>query len=291
MMLRHFTFIPLQDAQRTCRRLAQWHYENFTVASRLLPGGLRQHVCNLYAYCRGADDLADETGEPALCLKLLDQWETHLRRCFEGRAEHPVFVALADTVRRFDLPIEPFLDLLDAFRQDQRVVRYQTADQLLDYCRRSANPVGRLMLRLGQCDTPERVELSDAICTGLQLANFCQDVARDWDRGRVYLPLADCKRFGYDESMFVRRECNEAFRRLLAEQVDWAESFLQRGKTLANQMPRGLRLPVALFAEGGLATLRAVRRQQFDVWTHRPTVSRVEKFCLMVRCWWKLGKS
>ena len=175
-----------------------------------------------------------------------------------------------------------------AFRQDQRVTRYETIDQLLEYCRYSANPVGRLVLYLGQCHTPERARLADSICTGLQLANFCQDVARDWDRGRIYLPQTACRRFGYDEASFARRECNDAFRRLLAVQVEQAEGWLRGGLPLAAKMPPGLRLPVALFVRGGLATLEAIRRQNYDVWTRRPTVSKSEKLRLLVGCWWKL---
>ncbi|MEN6557078.1 MAG: squalene synthase HpnC, partial [Thermoguttaceae bacterium] len=207
----------LAESQRYCRRLARRHYENFTVASRLLPGGLRQHFCNVYAYCRWADDLADETGDPACSLLLLDQWESQLRQCYQGEAVHPIFVALAETIRQFDIPQQTFADLLTAFRQDQRVTRYETAEQLLRYCRCSANPVGRLVLHLARCCTPERTEWSDAVCTGLQLANFCQDDARDWDRGRVYLPQSACRQFGYDETMFARHACNDAFRRLLAD--------------------------------------------------------------------------
>jgi squalene synthase HpnC len=278
----------LGQSQHYCRRLAQRHYENFTVASRLLPRRLRQHVCNVYAYCRWADDLADETGDPQRSLALLDWWEKLLRQCYLGEATHPVFIALAKTIRQFDMPIEPFLDLLVAFRQDQRVTRYETIDQLLEYCRYSANPVGRMVLYLGRCHTPERARLSDSICTGLQLANFWQDVARDWDRGRIYLPQAECRRFGYDEACFARRKCNDAFRQLLALRVTDAESRLRAGSPLALEMPKGLRLPVALFAAGGLATLEAIRRQRFDVWRRRPTVSRFEKLRLLIGCWWRL---
>ncbi len=188
--------LSLRQSRRYCRRLASRHYENFTVASRLLPRGLRQHFCNVYAYCRWADDLADELGDPEQSLAALDWWESQLRRCYQGQAEHPVFVALAETIHRFDIPIEPFVDLLTAFRQDQRVTRYETVERVLEYCRYSANPVGRLVLYVGQCHTSDRLPLSDAICTGLQLANFCQDVASDWDRGRVYLPETACRRFG-----------------------------------------------------------------------------------------------
>jgi len=281
--------LTLGQSQRYCRRLAERHYENFTVASRLLPRRLRQHVCNIYAYCRWADDLADETGDPQRSLALLDWWEKLLRQCYQGQATHPVFIALSETIRNFDIPIDPFLDLLTAFRRDQQVTRYETIVQLVgDYCRYSANPVGRLVLCLGRCHTPERVLLADRICTGLQLANFCQDVARDWDRGRIYLPQAACRRFGYDETCFARRECNDAFRQLLAEQVHVAECSLRVGSRLAARMPKGLRLPVALFAAGGLATLEAIRRQRFDVWTRRPTVSRSDKLRLLIGCWWKL---
>lgn len=274
-------------SRRYCRRLARRHYENFTVVSRLLPRRLRQHVSNIYAYCRWADDLADEIGDPQRSLALLDWWEVQLHDCCHGRAVHPVFIALGETIRKFNIPQEPFVDLLAAFRQDQRVARYETSDQLLEYCRYSANPVGRLVLYLGQCHTPERVRLADLISTGLQLANFCQDVARDWDRGRIYLPQTACRRFGCDEASFARREPSDAFRQLLGSQVEQAEGWLRGGLPLAAEMPPGLRLPVALFVQGGLATLEAIRRQNYDVWTRRPTVSRCEKLRLLIGCWWK----
>jgi squalene synthase HpnC len=280
--------LTLRDSQQYCRFLAERHYENFTVASRMLPGRLRQHVCNIYAYCRWADDLADETGDPQRSLDLLDWWEGLLRECYQGHATHPVIMALSETIQRFNIPAEPFSDLLIAFRQDQNVSRYETIVQLVDdYCRYSANPVGRMVLYLGECHTPERTLLSDMICTGLQLANFWQDVANDWDRGRIYLPQADCRQFGYDDACFARRQCNDAFRQLLAVQIDRAECLLRPGSRLARMMPKGLRLPVALFAAGGLATLKAIRRQQFDVWTRRPTVSRSQKIRLLFGCWWK----
>jgi len=282
--------LTLRRARRYCRRLARRHYENFTVASWLLPGRLRQHFCNVYAYCRWADDLADEGGDPRSSLELLAWWEQQLRECYQGRATHPVFIALDDTIRRFEIPPDPFVDLLVAFRQDQRVTRYETFDQLLNYCRYSANPVGWLVLYLGECHTPQRVRLADSICTGLQLANSWQDVARDWDRGRIYIPQAHCRRFEYDESHFARREANESFRQLLAAEVAEAEGFLRRGLPLVDMVPEELRLDVALFIEGGLAILEAIRRQQYDVWSRRPTLSRWEKLELAVRCWWQLRR-
>ncbi len=250
----------------------------------MLPRPLRQHFYNVYAYCRWADDLADETGDREHRLALLDWWETQLRDCYSGKAVHPVFVALAKTIRKFNFPIDPFLDLLSAFRQDQRVSRYETAEDLLDYCRRSANPVGRLVLYLCECHSGQRVELADSICTGLQLANFCQDVAGDWDRGRIYLPQCDCRRFGYTEDMFARREPNEAFRRLMSAEVEHAENFFHAGSPLIKLMPKELKLDTALFIEGGLAILQAIRRQNFDVWTRRPRLSKMQKIRLFFQC-------
>jgi squalene synthase HpnC len=280
--------LSLAESRKYCRQLAEGHYENFTVVSRLLPSRLHQHLCNIYAYCRWADDLADEIGDAQRSLALLDWWEAELRDCYHGRTSHPVFVALAETIQIFQIPIEPFADLLTAFRQDQRVTRYETPEQVLGYCRNSANPVGQLVLYLGECCTPENLRWSDSICTGLQLANFWQDVARDWQNGRIYLPLATCRQFGYDETMFARHECNEAFRRLLAAQVGEADAMLRAGTPLIRRMPRGLQLPIALFIHGGLATLKAIRRQDYDVWTHRPTLSKLDKLRLMAGCWWKL---
>jgi len=278
----------LRAARRYCRRLARRHYENFTVASWLLPRRLRQHFYNVYAYCRWADDLADEVFSPRESLALLDWWEQQLRACYAGQTRHPVFRALRETIERFKIPMDPFLDLLVAFRQDQRQRRYETFADVLQYCRYSANPVGRLVLYLAECHTPERVRLSDAICTGLQLANFCQDVARDWQRGRVYLPLADCRRFGYEEVMFARGEFNEAFRKLMQLSVERAESYLREGLPLVGLVPAELRVDVLLFVHGGLAILEAIRRQDYDVWSCRPVVSRTKAVKLLARCWWQV---
>ena len=278
------------QSRRYCRQLARRHYENFTVASWLLPRHLRQHFYHVYAYCRWADDLADETGDPAASLTLLDWWEDQLRECYHGRTRHPVFVALSETIDRFQIPPDPLTDLLVAFRQDQQVTRYETFDDLLRYCRYSANPVGRLVLYLGRCHDPERARLADSICTGLQLANFWQDVAGDWDRGRIYLVGEHCRRWGYDESMFTRRLANEPFRRLLAAEVAEAERWLRRGLPLVGIVPRELKLDVALFIHGGLAILEAIRRAEYNVWSRRPVVSKLQKLRLLARCWWQLRR-
>ena len=280
-----FPPVSLDDARSYCRKLATTHYENFSVVSLLVPRRLRPHFHAIYAYCRGADDLADESPNPQTALTRLDQWERHLCASFRGEANHPVFVALADTVRTFDLPIEPFTDLLTAFRRDQQQSRYETIDDLLDYCRCSANPVGRLVLRLAGGQTPENVSLSDSICTGLQLVNFCQDVARDYDRGRIYLPRASWQEFGYDEAMFARRQFNPAFAHMLAAEVGRAERFLFDGLPLARQAPREIRPQIELFARGGLEVVAAIRRIDYNVWAMRPIVSRFRKLQLLAAAW------
>lgn len=275
------------EASEYCRRLARGHYENFSVASWLLPKQLQQHFYNIYAYCRWADDLADETGSDTQSLQLLDWWQGQLDACYRGRAEHPVLIALTDTIELFQIPPEPFTDLLVAFRQDQRKKRYETFDELLDYCRNSANPVGRLVLYLGRCHSEENVRLSDSVCTGLQLANFWQDVARDFVAGRIYLPQESCRRFGYGEAMFEGRQCNEAFREMLAFEVERAEQYLLSGLPLVSRVSDELRIEVDLFIRGGLAILQAIQRQQYDVWSRRPTVGKLRKLELLLASWWK----
>ncbi len=274
------------QARAYCRRLARMHYENFTVASWLLPRWLRQHFANVYAYCRWADDLADETGDAEKSLELLDWWEGELRACYDGRTRHPVFVALRDTIVTFDVPMDPLLELLTAFRQDQHKRRYETFDELAGYCRNSANPVGHLVLYLGRCFGERTSELSDSICTGLQLTNFWQDVARDFDGGRVYLPQESMRRFGYNEAMLARGETNDAFRDLMAFEVDRAERFLREGFPLVPLVPREMRIDVELFIRGGLAILAAIRRIDYHVLARRPTLGRFAKLRLLTSAWW-----
>ena len=275
----------LTEAQAYCKQLTLTHYENFTVGSWLLPKELRQPFCAVYAYCRWADDLADETGGGERTCELLDWWQRELDACFAGETRHPVFVALEPVVRQFEIPQQPFDDLLRAFRQDQTITRYESFDDLLAYCRCSANPVGRLILYLGRCFDEQRAAWSDQICTGLQLANFWQDVADDWQRGRVYLPQESCRRFGYDETMFAQAAHNGAFQNLLAFEVQRAETFLHNGLPLLATLPRRLRFDVSLFAQGGLAILEKIRRIEYDVWHRRPQLTRWDKFRLACRAW------
>lgn len=271
----------LDESFAYCRSLAKTHYENFVVASRLLPRRLRQHFANVYAYCRWSDDLADETSTPEESLALLEWWEGQLDECFAGRATHPVYVALGQTVREFGIPPEPFHDLLSAFRQDQIVRHYETFAELLDYCRRSANPVGRLVLYLGRVHDDERGELADRICTGLQLANFCQDLGEDRRRGRAYIPLEDCRRFGFGEADRPPGEAIANFQRLMEYEVVRAEEWLRGGLPLVDRLPGWLAGDIWLITQGGLKILDKIRAVQFDVWTRRPTVSRWDQTTLL----------
>ncbi len=219
----------LAEAQEYCRRLARTHYENFSVASWFLPKNLRQHFFNVYAYCRISDDLGDEVGDADASLELLDQWERELDACYEASPRHPVFVALAETVHSLDIPKQPFADLLTAFRQDQRVTRYETFDDLLGYCRYSANPVGRLVLYVCGYRDAERQQLSDFTCTALQLANFWQDVSIDWAKGRVYLPLEDLRKCGVSEADIASQKNTSAFCQMMRFQVDRARDWFPAG--------------------------------------------------------------
>lgn len=280
--------VTLDQARRYCRHLALTHYENFSVASRLVPQHLRQHFCNVYAYCRWADDLADEANLAQHSLTLLDWWQRQLDALFAGEvATHPVFLALAETVREFDLPRQPLADLLVAFRRDQRQTRYETLAELMTYCENSANPVGRIVLRLGRSFDGENARLSDSICTGLQLANFWQDVKRDYQRGRIYVPQEICRRHGWNESRFAAGRVDNAFRDLLRPLVDQAEELLLAGRPLADRVSRDLRQAVRLFLGGGQAVLAAIRRCRYDVWSRRPTVGRLAKLALVASAWWR----
>lgn len=278
-------------AHAYCTRLARRHYENFTVASLLLPRHLLRHFHAVYAYCRWADDLADEAGGGKRALDLLRWWREELQRCYDGRSRHPVFVALQATIRRFRIPPEPFLDLLFAFEQDQLVKRYQTFEQLKGYCRYSANPVGRLVLYLGEAFDERRAALSDSICTALQLANFWQDVARDFDLGRVYLPEEDRRRFGYADADLEARRFNAAFADLLRFEVDRTRDLFYRGFPLVHQMPESLQPDIELFIEGGLAILRKVEACGYNVWARRPVLARWEKGLLVVGALWRRLRS
>jgi squalene synthase HpnC len=274
------------DAHAYCRRLALCHYENFTVASTFLPRHLIRHFHNVYAYCRWADDLADETGGGERALGLLRWWREELRRCFDGEPHHPVMVALRETVRRYAIPPTPFLDLIAAFEQDQHVKCYETFEQLLGYCRNSANPVGRLVLYLCDSFDDERAALSDPICTALQLTNFWQDTARDFAIGRVYLPAEDRRCFGYGDEDLEARRFTPTFAELLRFEVDRTRGLFQRGIPLVARMPGILKVDIDLFIQGGLAILSKIEQIGYDVWTRRPVLTKGAKAKLLVAALW-----
>ena len=271
----------IERAFELCERLARTHYENFSVATRLLPKPTRRHFYSTYAFCRGVDDLGDEAEGDRLAL--LDFWEEQTRACYRGRPTHPYFVALQATIETFDLPIEPFLKLIEANRRDQRVHRYPTFDALLDYCDHSANPVGRLVLYVFGYREPELQRLSDFTCTALQLANFWQDVARDHAMGRVYIPQDTLQRFGVREEDIAARRATREFRDALAFEVARARSLFRNGLPLIDRVEGPARVDIALFSAGGLAVLELIEKQRFDVLSRRPTLSKAGKMRLFAR--------
>jgi squalene synthase HpnC len=260
----------LDAAYQFCASLAKSHYENFTIASWLMPAAMRKHVYAIYAYARIADDFADEDRD----LGKLDQWELELNLAYAGSPIHPVFVALADTVHRFNIPREPFTDLLVAFRSDLDFEGFETIDDLLGYSRYSANPVGRLVLYLFGYRDPRRQQLSDLICSGLQLANFWQDVAIDLKKGRIYLPRRDMAQFGVSPEDLTRGAVDEKFIALLKHEAAVAQEMLLEGGQLARLVDRRLRRDILMFAGGGLAILRAIEGAGFDVFHSRPKLSK-----------------
>jgi squalene synthase HpnC len=271
------------EAEEYCRRLARSHYENFSVATWFLPSHLKQHFFHVYAYCRISDDLSDEVGDAVASLRLLDEWEDELNACYEGTPRHPVFVALAGTVRKFEIPKQEFADLLTAFRQDQTTRRYQTFSDLLGYCRNSANPVGHLVLHLCGYLDAERQRLSDYTCTALQLANFWQDVSVDFEKGRIYLPLEDLRRFGVGEADIRDSKNTPAFREMMRFEVARAREWFAQGLPLIQKIDAKLAIDIDLFSRGGMETLNAIEQQDYGVLGRRPVISRARKLALIAR--------
>lgn len=267
------------DAFRACEQLARSHYENFSVATSLLPAQIRRHFYSVYAFCRGVDDLGDEAAGDRL--GQLAEWERQLRMCYSGTPSHRYFIALQETIQQFEVPVTPFLKLIEANRRDQRTRRHPDYAELLDYCDHSANPVGRIVLYLFGHREPELHELSDHTCTALQLTNFWQDVRRDYEMGRVYLPLADMAEFRVNEETIARRQATPEFRRLMKFEVDRARELFRRGYPLAAKVVKPARIDVALFTAGGLGVLRAIERQDYDVLSARPRLSKWAKARLL----------
>jgi phytoene synthase len=270
----------IRDAYATCSRLAAAHYENFPVASRLLPKRMRPHVAAVYAFARAADDFADEGSWPvAERHRLLDEWRDRLHRCAdgaisgEGRGEQDqVFLALGHTIRQCQLPVSLFEDLLSAFRQDITTHRYQTWSEVLDYCRRSANPVGRLVLRIAGYRDDRLDDASDCVCTALQLTNFWQDLASDWRRGRLYVPAEDWQSYGARESDLGNGRLTEPWRRALERVATRTRELFVCGRTVCDGVSGRLGLELRLTWLGGMRILERVEAAGFDVLVHRPTL-------------------
>ncbi len=280
------------EAQSYCTWVTRTHYENFSAVSILLPRNLIPHFYPVYAYCRWSDDLADEVNQGEEVLILLDWWRKELLKIYAGGncvLLHPVMVALKPTIEKFQIPQNPFLDLLKAFTQDQFKKRYLTFDELIQYCENSANPVGHLVLYLADSYNEENARRADLICTGLQLANFWQDIARDYHQlGRIYVPEEDWLRFGLTETDFAQGSATKEFREMLRFQVERTEQMFQEGASLLERLPSTIRLDIELILQGGLGILQQIRAVDYDVLTKRPKLSKRDQVSFLVKV---LGKS
>jgi squalene synthase HpnC len=299
----------LEEARQYCSRLAHSHYENFSVVTWFLPKHLHQHFYNVYAYCRISDDLGDEVGDPQQSLALLDAWEAELNATYLSLVEpplqdirqdveklepmttahnqvsprHPVFIALRETIREFDIPRDPFANLLTAFRQDQTITRFPTFADVLAYCKNSANPVGHLVLYLCGYRDAERQQLSDYTCTALQLANFWQDVAVDYGKGRIYLPLDSMAKFGVSETDIAEHRATPQFLEMMKFEVARARDWFGMGLPLVDKVDKALGTDLDLFSRGGLEILNAIEQQGYDVLKKRPAISKPRKLWLVAR--------
>jgi len=273
----------LAEAQAWCKHLTTTHYENFHVATFFLPAGLRPHFHSIYAFCRTSDDLGDEVADTATATRLLAEWRDMLRECFvrPELSRHPVFVALYPTIAQCRLPLNPFDDLISAFEQDQVYTHHESLATLEHYSRFSANPVGRLVLLVSGYHAEELMLLSDEICTGLQLANFYQDVVEDNLRGRRYLPADAMQRFGVTDEQIQAQSFDANFRRMMEFLVEDARSRLVRGQRIVDLVERDLAATLSLFVKGGFAILDAIAAQNYDTLDSRPVVSKAAKLRLL----------
>ena len=301
----------LDEAQAFCTQIAPSHYENFLIANKFTPPDKRQHIENIYAFCRFGDDLGDDSPHPDdVRWKLLDEWEADLARTYgfpdgvrktselsegveitpwSGTARHPILSAIAHTSSAFGIPYEPYWKLIQAFKMDQTKKRYADWDELRQYCYYSADPVGHLFLYVYGHDDQKMRDLADYTCTALQLANHWQDVARDLDQERIYMPLDEISSQGYSLQEYLERRDNEPWRKLVEFQVERAREWFTKGKELWNHIDPRLAVDLAMFTMGGEAILNSIERQGYDTWRKRPTVGRVKQFMmyLRVRRLWK----
>ena len=278
----------LAEAQAWCKALAESHYENFHVATWVLPQRMRPHFQTIYAYCRVSDDLGDEVGDTALATQLLASWRVMLDECYDApeRVRHPVFVAMGETVRECGIPREPFRDLLTAFERDQTKVRHESWAELEEYSRYSANPVGRLVLYVAGEKNEQAQMLSDTICTALQLANFWQDVSVDYPRGRVYLPQDAMRSFGVTEEDLAGKRFTPQYRAMMKQLVESTLAMFAEGRAICGLVDKELAVTLGLFVAGGEAILKAIAEQDYDTVTKRPALSKLTKAKLLAKALW-----
>ena len=271
------------QAFQFCERLTREHYENFPVASMVVPREKRPYVCSIYSFARIADDYADEPGlSTAERIDSLSEWEEQLIDSYRGHVHHPVFVALQETVNRFEIPIGLFSSLLTAFRSDVTTHRHETFDDVLGYCENSANPIGRLILLLFNYRSEGMMELSDSICTALQLTNFWQDVSVDLEKDRVYIPLDDIREFGYSEEQLLDRSYSPAFKDLMCFQVDRTQQMFQEGQPLLSQVGKDLKMELRLTWKGGMKILNKIEEDEYNVLARRPALSLFDKASILI---------
>lgn len=275
---------PLDASFDYCSRIATEHYENFPVGSWIIPKEKRRYVHAIYAFARQADDFADEKGyREEERLHLLEDWGKRLDGCIKGEPEDPLFIALKETIARYDIPVELLKDLITAFKMDIMNKRYQKRADLLAYCRYSANPVGRIVLYLFGYKDPELHRLSDFICTALQLTNFWQDIAIDLDKDRIYLPAEDMERFGYTESELQSCTLNDSFRGLLSSEIEFTRTLFRQGLPLCDQVGKGLSLELRAVWSGGMKILAKIEENGYDVFNRRPVITTLDKVKILSR--------
>lgn len=283
--LQSSTAWDLESSYTYCERLARSHYENFPVGSVLVPKHLRKYFYSIYAFARTADDFADEgyneNHSEAERLALLDEWRVMLKDCFAGRARHPIFIALNDTKAKCKLPMSLFEDLLSAFSQDVVKRRYQNFDELVDYCRRSANPIGRLILLLFGYQDETLHKLSDNICTGLQLANHWQDVAIDLQKDRVYLPQEDLRRYDLTMDELKKQQLSNLFLELMKFEVERARHLFAEGKPLCTAVTGRLGIELRVVWMGGSRILNGIEENNYDVFNKRPVITKRDKLNIL----------
>ncbi len=274
----------LEKAYLEAKYFTQSHYENFPVISLTLSGNIRKHIAVVYQFARQADDLADEGEVDSECrIKNLELYEKDFSACINGEYKNSFWMALNNTIIHFQLDRNNFYNLISAFKQDVVKVRYSSFEELLDYCRRSANPVGRIILELFNVRNMEAVEASDAICTALQLTNFYQDVSVDILKGRIYIPLEDLKNFNVEEKLFALKQNNANFKQLMKFQIERTEKLFDMGNLLLYYLPKGLKTQIRLTMLGGRAILKKIEQIDYNVLNARPKLQAIDKLKLFLR--------